>query len=820
MKPNVFIFVWSVLGCSLYWHVAIVGDETTPSVRTDSVRALQVTPAEIHLGGANRRQQLLITAGADSGRHFDVTHHARLEIEDHGVAKLVGTVIDGVRDGTTHLRIRVGAADLRVQVVVEGYDRYPPLQFISDVVPLFSKLGCNSGGCHGKSSGQNGFRLSVFGFDPQADYSALTKEARGRRIFPGDPARSLLVRKAIGQVPHGGGQRTEPNSIDHEMLTEWVRQGSPWGDHNAKSATIANVRFEPANRVMEPGADQQILVTAVFSDGSQRDVTAAAAYSVNAENIARVDHDGHVQVGTTPGEAAVTVNYMGHVGTVQLLVPRLSTPDPYPQTAVQNEIDRLVYAKLEKLGLVPSELCDDPTFLRRLFVDAIGTLPTANEVRSFLADTDPSKRSRMIDRVLKRDEFVDYWTLKWADVLMVDRKALGDRGAYAFHGWLREQIRCDRPYDQWVRELICASGNSAKNGAVNFYRAARSSEDLARAVSQAFLGVRIDCAQCHHHPYDRWGQEDFVGLAGFFQGLVRTKLAGDREFVFHGGYQASILPRTGKSVAARPLGSDSPAGVEDGDPRVKLADWITSPSNPWFARLVSNRLWKHFLGRGLVEPEDDLRSSNPATNEPLLAYLAEQVVTQKYDLKGVMRLILNSRVYQHSRQTNVTNRDDEQNFSHHFVRRIPVEVLLDAVSEVTGSPEDFPGLPPGTRAIQVWDNRLPSYFLDTFGRSHRESPCACGASGEPTMSQALHLMNAPEIEEKIASKTGRVARLVNAGQTPDQIIDELCLTACGSPPTKRQRQVAAELFAKHSPIDAAEDFLWTLLNSYEFLFVY
>jgi hypothetical protein len=718
----------------------------------------------------------------------------------------------------------------------------PPIHFGNDIVPLFSKLGCNSGGCHGKASGQNGFKLSVFGFDPAADFDAIVKEARGRRVFPGSPNRSLILLKPTAQVPHGGGKRMDVGSRDYGVLLHWLQQGMPIGDDSAP--TLVGLNVSPSERVLGFESEQQILATAKYSDGSERDVTDAAAYTTNSDAVAEVIAPGLARTGKVPGEAAITINYMGQVAAVQIQVPRPGAPNPYPTIRVNNRIDELVWAKLEKMGIVPSELADDATFLRRLFIDTIGTLPKPDEVRAFLSaplapsagrgaggegSADLEKRRRAIDAALAREEYADYWALKWADILLVDRNKLGERGAYEFHRWLREQFVRNRPYDEWVRELVTATGDSAKNGPANFYRAVRTSEEVTKSVTQAFLGVRLECAQCHHHPFDKWTQSDFYGLAGFFNGLER-KTAGVRrdpagqefiisELVFHAGMRETRIPYFNTLVATRVLDGTTSATIDRGDPRSALADWMTDPKNPWFARLIANRLWKHFLGRGLVEPEDDLRSTSPATNEPLLNFLAEAVIANRYDLKAVMRLILNSRVYQLSSVPNETNRDDTQNFSHYFVKRLPAEVLLDAISDVTGSPEQFPGKPPGTRAIALWDNRLPSYFLEIFGRPERNSPCECGRSSEPTMAQALHLMNAPEVTEKITSPGGRINRLIEGQATDYVIVEELCLAALGRLPTEKEAKVAQEFFAKGSRQQAAEDFLWTLLNSYDFVFV-
>ncbi len=706
---------------------------------------------------------------------------------------------------------------LSVSVTLAGDDAAAPVHFENDIIPLFAKLGCNSGGCHGKASGQNGFKLSVFGYDPRADYDALVRQSRGRRVFPADPEQSLLVEKAAALVPHGGGRRCAPGSADHRLLIEWIRQGLPWGDPHAP--TLASIRVEPGDSTLAPRAEQSLSVTAVYSDGSKRDVTSAAAYSSNAAAVADVDPEGRIHAGAAPGDAAVTVNYMGQVGVARVLVPRDPNLRLPPDPRFTGEIDRLVWDKLRRIGIAPSETADDAALLRRVSIDLLGTLPEPDDVRSFLADRDPAKRARMIDALLNREEFADYWALQWADVLLVDREALGERGAYEFQQWLRQQMATNRPYGAWVRELITATGNSGEYGPVNFYRAQRTPEELARAVSQAFLGVRLDCAQCHHHPFEKWAQADFYGMAGFFNGLERKDVGRQRELVFHSGYRETTLPLTGAPAPLRPPGGSIVAAA-DIDPRVPLAEWMTASDNPYFARLVANRLWRHFLGRGPVEPVDDLRSTNPASNEPLLAWLAEQVVTEDYDLKAVMRLILNSSVYQLSSAANETNADDAQNYSHFLVKRLPAEVLLDAVCQVTGVPESFPGMTEGTRAIQVWDNRFPSYFLDTFGRSERKTPCECGKSDEPSVAQALHLMNAPEMQARLSSPQGRIAELVERGVARDELVEELCLAAIGRPAGERERDVAERLFAEEAPRDAAEDFLWALLNSYDFLFVH
>jgi hypothetical protein len=799
-----------------------IAQERTASADPQSNRAtktfknLRIDPALIQINSLNQHQRVIVTGTTNDGLEIDLTRQATFSISNDSIADTTENLVSAKSNGTTILKASFAGVSASAKVSVSHAAQTPPVHFVNDVIPLFSKLACNSGGCHGKASGQNGFKLSVFGFDPKADFAALTRESRGRRVFSGDPNRSLLIKKASGESAHGGGRRTEPGSADYLTLRNWVHQGMPWGDPNAPQ--VKSIQVIPADQVVSRRADQQLLVTAIYSDGSKRDVTTEAAYTTNASTVADVDQGGLVQTGDVPGEAAITINYMGQVAAARMLIPR-RTNKLFPKLAENNPIDGFVWTKLKRMGIVPSDACDDSTFIRRVYIDTIGTLPTATEVREFLEDENDQKRDKLIDRVLKRDEFADYWSLKWADVLLVDRESLGERGAFEFHHWLQKQMRENRPYNEWVHELITASGNSGKFGPVNFYRAVRKPEALARSVSQAFLGIRMDCAQCHHHPFEKWGQEDFYGLSGFFNGMQFKKLSDSRELVFHAGYRPTKMPLTNEPVPTQPPGG-KPIDTEQPDPRVQLADWLTGKENPWFARLAANRLWANYLGRGLVSPVDDLRSTNPATNEPLLNFLTQQVVAEKYDLKKIMRLIMSSRVYQLSSETNETNQRDTQNFSHFIARRLSAEVLLDALCEVTDVPEQFPGLPHGTRAIQVWDNRLPSYFLDTFGRSERKSACECGKSGDPTMSQALHLMNAPEIQRKLAALVGRVSKLAKSKLTDREILDQLCLTAFARMPTEKERQAVAKLFESSDRRQTIEDLMWALINGYDFLFVH
>ncbi len=830
-----------VLLICLTWTVGLLPAQTS----TVDVVDLSIEPTKVVLTEHNRQQQLLITAHWSDGTVTDVTHQCSLNIKQADVALVRDARVELVKDGCAELEVTFANQQAVVPISVVGAASFPEVDFGNDVVPIFSKLGCNGGGCHGRVQGQNGFRLSVFGFDPTSDYESITQQGRGRRVFPGDPRGSLLIQKAIALVPHGGGRRLVDQSLDYHVLCRWIEQGLPAA--SSSSPKLESLDVLPKDRVLKAGQTQQILATARFSDGSIRDVTQSAQFASNASSVAEVSSAGLVRCGPPYGEAAITVNYMGKVGVVRIQRPRdlpadeqfaFHGRDVASARASQNQhplspseqIDALVQSKMRTMNIIAAPIADDATFLRRLFLDVTGTLPSPDDVREFLADQSEAKRTHWIERALQMPAYADLWALKWADVLLVDKEKLGDRGAFEFHRWLRDQFQRNVPYDQWVQAVVTATGNSGRSGPVNLYRVADTPDALARTISQAFLGVRLECAQCHHHPFDTWSQSDFYGIAGFFNGLERKTLSTDRTLLFHKGFQPMVIPQTNIQVSTRALGQSQAPDLTSGDPRSVLAKWMVAPENPWFAKMFVNRLWKHLMGRGLVEPEDDMRMTNPPTNEALMDYLARLAIEWNYDQKRLMRAILGSNTYQSSSIANQSNYDDDQHFSRYRPKRLSAEVLLDAIDAATGSPERFPGQPLGTRAIELWDNRLPSYFLEIFGRPARNSPCECGRSQEPTMAQALHLANAPEVEDKISSKEGRVAQLVQrlVGTTvrplttdeQSQVVEELCLATVSRKPSEKEMQLAKAFFEQSPPIQAAEDFLWTMLNSYDFLFVH
>ncbi len=688
--------------------------------------------------------------------------------------------------------------------------------FENDIVPILSKFGCNTSGCHGKAEGQNGFKLSVFGFDPAADYAALTQEGRGRRVVPTVPERSLLLTKASGGIPHGGGVRIPCASDEYQTLLRWIETGidfsSPDDPH------VVSIAVTPREREMSVGATQALRVTATLSNGQTRDVTRHAKFQSNNEGLAAVGERGLVTAGKVPGDVAVMAAYLGEVDVFRALIPRPERIENYPALAENNFIDPLVYGKLRKLNELPSEQASDADFLRRVYLDIIGTLPTADEARAFLKDDRPDRRGLLVEQLLARPEFADFWALKWSDVMRVDRQVLGHKRAYAYYRWIRESLAANKPYDQFCREIVGAEGPLAEAPAASFYKVVTKPGEMGGTLSQVFLGVRIECAQCHHHPFDRWSQTDYFGMQAFFT-QVAFKGGAANESLVAANSAATVHPRTGEPVFAHALATDLPKAEPAGDRRQLLADWMTAPDNPWFARNFVNRVWAHFLGRGLVEPVDDVRLTNPPTNPELLDALARHFVEMKFDFKQLIRTITASRVYQTAAAPNDSNANDDRNFARALLKPLEAEVLLDAVCQTTGVPEKFQGMPAGCRAIELWDSQSSHYFLKLFGRPTRTTACECERTKEPSVAQVLHLLNSIELHAKLAHVGGRMARLEKLSDD-NAIVEELYLTCYSRFPDERERQTAVSYLETHKTArrQAIEDLAWSILNTPEFVF--
>lgn len=707
------------------------------------------------------------------------------------------------------------------------------LHFVNDIVPILTKAGCNAGVCHAKAgNGQNGFQLSLLGFEPAEDYESLVKQGRGRRVFPASPEQSLLLLKATNKSPHVGGVRLAEDSQAYRTLLEWVRQGAPWGSDAAPE--LAAIDVQPPSGAIERGGQHQLKVVAQYTDGSSRDVTEIALFESNDAAMAEVTESGLVTVSDIPGKAAVMVRYQGSVtvfnATIPLGVPVESLP---PEN---NFIDSLVFANLKAIGIPPSAVCDDATFLRRVSLDIAGRLPTAEDANAFLADKSADKRDRVIDELLRSPEHADFFANKWTALLKNRRDDASDiTSNFVFHAWVRDSLLANKPYDQLVRELLAATGTVIANPPVAWYKRVKEPVTQLEDVAQLFLGVRMQCAQCHHHPFERWSQDDYYSLAAFFTQIGRkpTSTRGE-DMIFHKrGIAGATNIKTGKVLKPAALGDAIGEIKPDEDPRLKLADWMSSPGNPFFAKSLVNRYWKHFFRRGLIEPEDDIRDTNPPTNPELLAALEDHFVSSGYDLKSLIREITRSSAYQLSEMPNEYNLADQQNYSRYYPRRLQAEVLLDAVDDLTGSRTDFSNLPPGTRAIALPDNSYnnSSPFLKVFGRPDNASVCECERTQSSSLAQSLHLMNAGDVKAKLGKAAGRADLLAKSEAEPEKKIEELYLAAFSRLPRSDEMTVALEflneplLDAAGNPLDPKkaatekmQDLIWALINTKEFLF--
>ena len=706
------------------------------------------------------------------------------------------------------------------------------LNFVHDVVPILTKAHCNSGACHAKADvGQRGFRLSLLGFEPQEDYEHIVKEAKGRRVFPNAPEQSLFLLKATNTVPHGGGNKLARGSEEYKTLVKWIGQGMPYADESDPELTA--IELEPSRMTMAKKAKQQLKVTAKYSDGSERDVTELALYEANDKAMATAGEKGLVETSDLPGNVAVMVRYSGKVSVFSVSIPLGAPVENLPATS--NFVDELVFQNLKEIGVPPSPVSDDATFLRRVTLDIAGRLPTIEEAAAFAADTNADKRDRVIDALLDSPDYADYFANKWATLLKNRRESKADITAnFAFHSWVRDSLLANKPYDQFVREILAATGTIVENPPVAWYKRVKLPEQQLEDVAQLFLGVRMQCAQCHHHPFERWSQADYYSLAAFFSQVGRkpTAIAGE-DLIFHKrGTAQYVNKKTEQPVKPAGLGGPPLEVAPDDDPRLQLADWMAEESNPFFAKVLVNRYWKHFFKKGLVEPEDDLRDTNPPTNPELLDALAKHFIESDFDLKEAIRVIVSSKTYQLSAQPNEHNAVDHQNFSHFYPKRLQAEVLLDAVDRLTGATTSFADLPMGTRAVALPDNSYnSSAFLKVFGRPDAASVCECERVQSSSLAQSLHLMNSSEVKGKLATAGGRADRLAKSEEEDAKKIHEIYLAAFSRPPTGEELSIAESHIniprtdSAGKPIAPAtakkmayEDLLWAIMNTKEFLY--
>jgi hypothetical protein len=705
--------------------------------------------------------------------------------------------------------------------------------FRNDVQPILAKNGCSSGACHGAAAGQNGFKLSLRGYDDEGDYLALTRAAFGRRIIPSDPARSLMLLKPTGAVPHKGGKRFDVDSPDYRILSEWIAAGAP--GPKPEDPRIVRIEIIPPHSILKPGATQQLTVKAHFTDGRVEDVSRWAKYTSANETVSQVDDAGTVKV-VGFGEGAVTAWYLSRIDIASVTVPYTNkiAPKVFSQAKRRNFIDELVLEKLQSLNLPPSTRCSDSEFIRRAFLDTTGILPPPDDVRKFLADEPSKKRDNLIESLLGRPEFVDYWTYKWSDLLLVSSKQLKSPGMWSYYNWIRHQVAANTPWDAFARELITAQGSTLENGAANFYVIHDDPRTMSETAAQAFLGMSINCAKCHNHPMEKWTNKQYYQMANLFARVRFKSGAGEgNNTIFVTDSGDLVQPLTGKPQAPAPLDGDELRMDAKEDRRLALADWLVSPKNPYFARAVVNRLWANFMGPGLVEAVDDMRITNPPSNEKLLCALAKYLVDQKFNLKAVMRVILQSEAYQRTSQPLPENSADARFYSHHYPRRLMAEVMHDAIMQICGVPTQFTSdrsnipnavgekYPFGLRAVQLPDTQTDSYFLRTFGRPDREKTCECERTSEPSVTQVLHLANGDTINKKLAAKDSRISKLLEEKVSDQKIVDDLYLGALSRQPTSAEKQKMMETLSSAGEKDhrlALEDVYWAVLSSKEFLF--
>ncbi len=798
--------------------VLCMGALTGPArAEPPALTALEVFPPDVNLITARGRQAFVVQATYADGITRDVTDQAKASLVNATVARLEKNVLTPAGDGATELKVAFAGRSVVVPVKVRDAKVERPISFKVDVMPVFMKAGCNSGACHGAARGKDGFRLSLFGFDADGDHYRLTRELSGRRINLALPAESLLVEKATGAVPHTGGSRFTDKSELCQTIIRWLEAGAP--QDPATIPTPVSAELLPRSAVLDgKGATQRMVVRAKYSDGSERDVTGLALFLSNNDTAAKISPEGVVTAGDR-GEAFVMARFATFTVGAQVIVLPKGLQFTFPQVPEKNYIDTLVNAKLKKLRIAPSELCTDEAFLRRASLDIIGMLPTAAEYQRFTSSTAANKRDLLVDELLGRKEFVELWVMKWAELLQIrSSNQVSTKAMLLYYNWLQDKIAKNVPMDRMVQDLLAASGGTFKSPATNYYQNETDTLKVAENVAQVFMGMRVQCAQCHNHPFDRWTQDDYYGFAAFFAQIGRKGGDDPREtVVFNRGGGEVTHPVGGRVMKPKFLGGAVP-DVGGKDRRAVLAKWLASPENPYFATNLANIVWAHFFGIGIIHDVDDVRVSNPASNPELLAALGKKFTEYNYDFKKLVRDICTSRAYQLATRPNASNEGDTRNFARAGIRRIRAETFFDCISQVTETKNKFPGLPFGARAVQIADGGVSTYFLSTFGRATRETVCSCEVRLEPTLSQSLHLLNGDTTTQKIQAGN-LIGRRLAEKKTPAEIIEELYVRTLTRKPLAREKAelekvVAAEADKKK----ALEDVFWALLNSREFMF--
>lgn len=787
-----------------------------------AARLTEVTifPTDVRLTTRQDRQSLVLQATFADGVTRDVTAQAAYTFADKSLVRFENATVFPVSDGKTELTIKYEGRVLKVPVVVERAKLERPVSFKLDVIPVLTKAGCNAGACHGASRGKDGFRLSLFGYDPDGDYTRITREQIGRRINLALPEESLLLEKGLGIVTHTGGERFKKDSELYRTALQWIQEGALKDATNV--AHVVSLEIAPKQAVLEgSNAMQRLVVRAKYSDGSDRDVSTLAVFISNNEPSAKISEGGIITAGQR-GEAFVMARFDTFtVGTQVIVVPK-DQPFEFPKDlASNNYIDELVHAKLRKLRIRPSELCDDATFIRRASLDITGTMPTPEELQKFVADPSTAKRGHLVESLLNRQEFADLWVMKFAELLQIRSRQdqFSPKAALAYYNWLRDQMLANVPIDQIVRQLLTTSGSTLSEPAANYYQVTTDTLKIAENTAQAFMGMRVQCAQCHNHPFDRWTMNDYYGFANFFPQVGRKQGEDPRDYIVFDRNDGDVKhPVTGKPLPPKFLGAEIPEIKKGESRREVLAKWLASPENPHFAKNLANIVWAHFLGKGIIDPVDDVRISNPAINPELLDMLGTKFTAYGYDFKKLVRDICTSRTYQLSTRANESNALDDRNFAKAGVRRLRAEVLLDCISQITETKDKFTALPKGARAVQIPDGNTSSYFLTTFGRATRETVCSCEVKMDPNLSQALHLLNGSTVEGKI-NEGGVLKKLAKSGRPRGEIIDELYLRCFSRKPTEAERTKLITFFADAKTDEQVfADLFWSLLNAKEFVF--
>lgn len=800
---------------------------------------IAILPSSVSITGPHYSQRLLVEGTFLDGHQEDLTSKATLAISNPDLGTLNNDhVFSPIADGQATITAALRDHRATAPLTVSAFSTANKWSFRNDVLPVMTKVGCNSGPCHGAAAGKNGFKLSLRGYDPIADYYALTHQALGRRTNRMQPARSLILLKPTATIPHGGGRRFSVESTEFDVISGWIAQGMP--APREADPRVTGIQVLPHEASLSTGAEQQLIVQAVYSDGHTSDVTHWAKFDSGDEGVATVDNDGHVTMHGY-GEAPVTVWYQSHVAFSRLRIPfpNKIAGTVFLKSPRHNYIDDLVLNHLRVLHIPPSPQAADSEFIRRAYLDAAGILPSPAEVEKFLNDSSPDKRNRLIDDLIKRPEFVDYWTYKWSDLLLVSSNHLSNDEMWSYYRWIRQSVATDKPWNQFATEIITANGNTLENGAGNYWVIHRDPLDISENMAQAFMGINISCAHCHNHPLAKWTQKDYYGMANLFA-RVRLKTFSDSGFrpgvgVLFNNVTVYSAP-TGEFMDDRlmiplppkPLDAVALATNAPGDTRAYFAKWLTSDQNPFFARNIVNRVWRNFMGRGLIEPVDDLRDTNPATNEELLDALVRDFVAHHYDVDYLIRTIMQSAAYQASSKPLKGNAGDDTYCSHFLIRRLPAEVLLDAFSQVTQTAEKFEGYPAGTRGLQLPDTAVKSYFLTAFGRPERQQTRESERSSVPTITQALHIINGETLNDKLRAPNSSIAMLMRLGFSDDQIIDYLYLASLSRHPSSAERTTLLRELdsAEHEKVRGGDDvrraalidMSWALLTGEEFMF--